>query len=145
MIRRLRRENIPLPGSARISLGGATSSGGISSRPKSCVVCAASKSAAILKPAMLGRETIQHVYQYAVDTDVLEPAKNFVNGRTGGLPAVRSRHCPAITDPKQLGQLLRDNPRLPRACHYSCGVAACSVAFPEAWPVTFCSLGGYRS
>nr|WP_233622465.1 hypothetical protein [Burkholderia multivorans] len=54
------------------------------------------------------RDTIQHVYQYAVDTGVLEPAKNFVNGRTGGLPAVRSRHYPAITDPTQVGQLTRD-------------------------------------
>lgn len=61
-----------------------------------------------LETAMRVRETIQHVYQYAVDTGVLEPAKNFVNGRTGGLPAVRSRHYPAITDPQQLGQLLRD-------------------------------------
>ncbi|WP_129563160.1 tyrosine-type recombinase/integrase [Paraburkholderia dokdonensis] len=61
-----------------------------------------------LETAMRVRETIQHVYQYAVDTGVLEPAKNFVNGRTGGLPAVRSRRYPAITDPQQLGQLLRD-------------------------------------
>jgi len=61
-----------------------------------------------LETAMRVRETIQHVYQYAVDTGVLEPARNFVNDRTGGLPAVRSRHYPAITDPKQLGQLLRD-------------------------------------
>lgn len=61
-----------------------------------------------LETAMRVRETIQHVYQYAVDTGVLEPAKNFVNDRTGGLPPVRSRHYPAITDPTQLGQLMRD-------------------------------------
>ncbi|HEX7906999.1 MAG TPA: integrase arm-type DNA-binding domain-containing protein [Paraburkholderia sp.] len=61
-----------------------------------------------LETAMRVRETIQHVYQHAVDTGVLEPAKNFVNDRTGGLPPVRSRHYPAITDPQQLGQLLRD-------------------------------------
>jgi len=61
-----------------------------------------------LETAMRVRETIQHVYQYAVDTGVLEPVKNFVNSRTGGLPAVRSRHYAAITDPNQLGQLLRD-------------------------------------
>jgi hypothetical protein len=50
-----------------------------------------------LETAMRVRETIQHVYQYAVDTGVLEPAKNFVNDRTGGLPPVRSRHYAAIT------------------------------------------------
>jgi integrase len=61
-----------------------------------------------LETAMRVRETVQHVYQYAVDTGVLEPAKNFVNNRTGGLPPPRSRHYAAITDPKQLGQLLRD-------------------------------------
>ena len=61
-----------------------------------------------LETAQRVREAVQHVYQYAVDTGTLEPAKNFVNGRTGGLPAPRSRHYAAITDPKQLGQLLRD-------------------------------------
>lgn len=61
-----------------------------------------------LETAMRVRETVQHVYQYAVDTGVLEPAKNFVNNRTGGLPPPRTRHDAAITDPKQLGQLLRD-------------------------------------
>lgn len=54
------------------------------------------------------REAIQQVYQHAVDTGVLEPAKNFVNTRTGGLPPPRGRHYAAITDPKQVGQLLRD-------------------------------------
>lgn len=61
-----------------------------------------------LETATRVRETVQHVYQYAVDTGVLEPAKNFVNNRTGGLPPPRTRHYAAITDPKQLGQLLRD-------------------------------------
>ena len=61
-----------------------------------------------LETAQRVREAVQHVYQYAVDTGTLEPAKNFVNSRTGGLPAPRSRHYAAITDPKQLGQLLRD-------------------------------------
>lgn len=36
------------------------------------------------------------------------PPQNFVNSRTGGLPSPRSRHYAAITDPDQLGQLLRD-------------------------------------
>lgn len=61
-----------------------------------------------LETAQRVREAAMHVYQYAVDTGVLEPAQNFVNKRTGGLPAPRSRHYAAITDPKLLGQLLRD-------------------------------------
>lgn len=61
-----------------------------------------------LETAQRVREVVQHVYQYAVDIGVLEPAKNFVNKNTGGLPPPRSRHFAAITDPEQLGQLLRD-------------------------------------
>lgn len=61
-----------------------------------------------LETAQRVREAVQHVYQYSVDTGTLEPARNFVNARTGGLPPPRSRHYAAITDPKQLGQLLRD-------------------------------------
>jgi integrase len=54
------------------------------------------------------REAVQHVFQYAVDIGVLAPAANFVNNRTGGLPSPRARHYAAITDPEQLGRLLRD-------------------------------------
>jgi integrase len=61
-----------------------------------------------LETAQRVREAVQHVYQYAVDLGALEPAKNFVNKRTGGLPSPRSQHYAAITDPGQLGQLLRD-------------------------------------
>ncbi len=61
-----------------------------------------------LETAQRVREAVQHVFQYAVDVGALEPAKNFVNGRTGGLPPPRARHYPAITDPDKLGQLLRD-------------------------------------
>ena len=61
-----------------------------------------------LETAQRVREAVQHVFQYAVDVGALEPAKNFVNGRTGGLPPPRARHYPAITDPEQVGQLLRD-------------------------------------
>ena len=61
-----------------------------------------------LETAQRVREAVQHVFQYAVDVGALEPAKNFVNSRTGGLPPPRARHFAAITDPKQLGQLLRD-------------------------------------
>ena len=61
-----------------------------------------------LETAQRVREAVQHVFQYAVDIGALEPAKNFVNSRTGGLPAPRSRHYAAITDPQELGKLLRD-------------------------------------
>lgn len=61
-----------------------------------------------LETAQRVREAVQHVYQYAVDVGALEPARNFVNKRTAGLPSPRSRHYAAITDPTQLGQLLRD-------------------------------------
>lgn len=61
-----------------------------------------------LETALRVREVVQHVFQYAVDVGALEPAKNFVNNRTGGLPAPRSRHYAAITDPLAFGKLLRD-------------------------------------
>lgn len=61
-----------------------------------------------LETAQRVREAVQHVYQYSVDSGTLEPARNFVNARTAGLPSPRSRHYATITDPKQLGQLLRD-------------------------------------
>lgn len=61
-----------------------------------------------LETAQRIRATARLVYQYAVDIGALEPALNFVNERTGGLPPPRSRHYAAITDPQQLGQLLRD-------------------------------------
>lgn len=61
-----------------------------------------------LETAQRVREAVQHVYQYAVDVGGLEPAKNFVNKDTGGLPPPRSRHFAATTDPEQLEQLLRD-------------------------------------
>ena len=61
-----------------------------------------------LETAQRVREAVQHVFQYAVDVGALEPARNFVNSWTGGLPAPRSRHYAAIIDPHQLGQLLRD-------------------------------------
>jgi integrase len=61
-----------------------------------------------LETAQRVRETVQHVYQYAVDLGTLDPARNFVNKNTGGLPPPRSRHFAAITEPAKLGQLLRD-------------------------------------
>ncbi|MEO8186130.1 MAG: integrase arm-type DNA-binding domain-containing protein [Burkholderiaceae bacterium] len=61
-----------------------------------------------LETAQRVREAVQHVFQYAVDVGTLDPSRNFVNSRTGGLPAPRARHYAAITDPQQLGQLLRD-------------------------------------
>lgn len=61
-----------------------------------------------LETAQRVREAVQHVFQYAVDVGTLEPGKNFVSNRTGGLPPPRARHYAAITDPQKLGQLLRD-------------------------------------
>lgn len=61
-----------------------------------------------LETAQRVREAVQQVFQYAVDLGTLAPSENFVNRRTGGLPAPRARHYAAITDPEKLGQLLRD-------------------------------------
>ena len=61
-----------------------------------------------LETAQRVREAVQHVFQYAADVGALETAKNFVNSRTGGLLAPRARHYAAITNPEQLGALLRD-------------------------------------
>jgi integrase len=61
-----------------------------------------------LETAQRVREAVQHTFQYAVDVGTLDPARNFVSSRTGGLPPPRSRHYAAITDPQKLGQLLRD-------------------------------------
>lgn len=61
-----------------------------------------------LETALRVREAMIHVFQYAVDVGALEPAANFMNSRTGGLPPPRSRHYAAITDAGQLAQLLRD-------------------------------------
>lgn len=61
-----------------------------------------------LETAQRVREAVQHVYQYSVDVGTLEPTRNFVSNRTGGLPSPRARHYAAITDPQKLGQLLRD-------------------------------------
>ena len=57
-----------------------------------------------LETAQRVREALQHVYQYAVDVGALEPAKNFVNKDTGGLPPPRSRHfaADAILSPDRL-------------------------------------------
>lgn len=48
-------------------------------------------------------EAAQHAFQYAVDVGALEPAKSFVNSRTGGLRAPRALHYAAINDPLKLG------------------------------------------
>lgn len=46
-----------------------------------------SKDRGNLETAQRVREAVQHVYQYAVDTGVLEPVQNFVNNRTTALPS----------------------------------------------------------
>lgn len=61
-----------------------------------------------LETAQRVKGCVVDVYQYAADTGVLERGQNFMTGATGGLPASRGRSYAAITDPKRLGQLLRD-------------------------------------
>lgn len=63
-----------------------------------------------LETAQRVREAVQHVYQYAVDTGTLDPGRNFVNGRTGGLPAPRARHYAAITDPEKSDSCFATSP-----------------------------------
>ncbi len=61
-----------------------------------------------LETAQRVKGYVVDVYQYAADTGVLERGQNFMTGATGGLPASRARSYAAITDPKRLGQLVRD-------------------------------------
>jgi integrase len=61
-----------------------------------------------LETAQRIRGYVREVYQYAADTGVLESVQNFMTSSTGGLPAPRERSYAAITDPKRLGQLMRD-------------------------------------
>jgi hypothetical protein len=42
-----------------------------------------------LETAQRVREAVQHVFQYAVDVGTLDPTRNFVNNRTGGLVVLR--------------------------------------------------------
>lgn len=44
-----------------------------------------------LETAQRVREAVQHVFQYAVDVGALDPSRNFVSSRTGGLPPPRAR------------------------------------------------------
>lgn len=76
------------------------------------------------------REAIQHVHQYSVDVGTLQPTRNFVSHRTGGLPASRARHYAAITDPQKLGQLLRDIRAYNGKCHRARGPAAVAATLP---------------
>lgn len=83
-------------------------------------------------------EAVQHVYQYSVDVGTLEPTRNFVSNRTGGLPALRARHYAAITIRKNLGSCVTSAPTKamssrarPCSCrHYSSnGLVSCG------WPI----------
>ena len=42
-----------------------------------------------------------------MDVGALDPAKNFVDSKTGGQPALRTLHYAAIADTEQFGKLLR--------------------------------------
>lgn len=106
MVGQLRREGDAAFGTAHLPVAGLARDGDYQTY-RACTL-PATASSGNLETAQRVREAVQHVFQYAVDVGALEPAKNFVNSRTGGLPSPRARHYAAITDPQKLGQLLRD-------------------------------------
>lgn len=90
-----------------------------------------------LETAQRVREAVQHVYQYAVDIGALEPAKNFMNKNTGGLPPPRSRHFAAITDPEKLGQLMRDIQAYKGAFITRCALRLAPMMFQRPGQIRF--------
>lgn len=90
-----------------------------------------------LETAQRVREAVQHVYQYAVDIGVLEPAKNFVNKNTGGLPPPRSRHFEAITEPEKLGQLMGDIQAYKGAFITRCALRLAPMMFQRPGQIRF--------
>ena len=90
-----------------------------------------------LETAQRVREAVQHVYQYAVDIGALEPAKNFVNKNTGGLPPPRSRHFAAITEPEKLGQLMRDIQAYKGAFITRCALRLAPMTFQRPGQIRF--------
>jgi integrase len=90
-----------------------------------------------LETAQRVREAVQHVYQYAVDIGALEPARNFVNKNTGGLPPPRSRHFAAITDPEKLGQLMRDIQEYKGAFITRCALRLAPMMFQRPGQIRF--------
>ncbi|MFT3813287.1 MAG: integrase arm-type DNA-binding domain-containing protein [Acidovorax sp.] len=90
-----------------------------------------------LETAQRVREAVQHVYQYAVDIGALEPAKNFVNKNTGGLPPPRSRHFAAITEPEKLGQLMRDIQAYKGAFITRCALRLAPMMFQRPGQIRF--------
>jgi hypothetical protein len=91
-----------------------------------------------LETALRVREAMIHVFQYSVDVGALEPAANFMNSRTGGLPPPRSRHYAAITDAGQLAHLLRDI----QAYNGNILTRMALRLMPTPWPVALIALGG---
>lgn len=90
-----------------------------------------------LETAQRVREAVQHVYQYAVDIGALEPARNFVNKNTGGLPPPRSRHFAAITDPEKLGRLMRDIQEYNGAFITRCALRLAPMMFQRPGQIRF--------
>lgn len=90
-----------------------------------------------LETAQRVREAVQHVYQYSVDIGALEPAKNFVNKNTGGLPPPRSRHFAAITEPEKLGQLMRDIQAYKGAFITRCALRLAPMMFQRPGQIRF--------
>ena len=94
-----------------------------------------------LETAQRVREAVQHVFQYAVDVGTLEPARNFVNSRTAGLPPPRTRHYAAITDPQKLDQLLRDIRAYNGNVITRAALQLSVLVVPAAWSVAVGALG----
>ena len=94
-----------------------------------------------LETAQRVREAVLHVYQYVVDVGALHPSQNFVNSRTGGLPAPRSRHYAAITDPEQLGAAIARYCCLQGPCRHARRAATLADAVSTAWPAASGPLG----
>lgn len=90
-----------------------------------------------LETAQRVREAVQHAYQYSVDVGALEPAKNFVNKNTGGLPPPRSRHYAAITNPEMLGRLMRDIQEYNGAFITRCALRLAPMMFQRPGQIRF--------
>lgn len=96
-----------------------------------------------LEMAQRVRETVQHVYQYAVDTGVLEPAQNFVNQNTGG--ATRSPQSPLRGHyrPQIAGTTAARHSWLQRQFHHDRRTAPGSARVSAPWPDPPQPLGRY--
>jgi len=97
-----------------------------------------------LETAQRVREAVVHVYQYAVDVVALDPAKNFVNSKTGGLPAPADSPLRCHHRPRTVREAVARHPGLQRQRHHASSAPALSDAFPTTRAVAAGALGGCR-